>query len=91
MNDFKTVSQHYFTQGQIRKIENTKLCIAGCGGLGSNIAHMLVRCGFRKFVLMDYDVVEMKNLNRQFFFPDQEGLLKTDALVQNLRMINPDI
>ena len=91
MNDFKKVSQHYFTPEQIRKIENTKVCIAGCGGLGSNIAHMLVRCGFRKFVLIDYDLVEEKNLNRQFFFPDQAGLLKTDALVQNLHMINHDL
>ena len=91
MNAFKKVSQHYFTPEQIRKIENTKVCIAGCGGLGSNIAHMLVRCGFRKFVLIDYDLVEEKNLNRQFFFPDQAGLLKTDALVQNLHMINHDL
>lgn len=91
MNDFKTVSQHFFAPEQIRKIVKTKVCIAGCGGLGSNIAHMLVRCGFKKFVLMDFDVVEMKNLNRQFFFPDQAGLLKTEALVRNLCMINHDL
>ena len=45
--------------------------IAGCGGLGSNCAVALARCGIGKLVLADFDVIQESNLNRQYFFFDQ--------------------
>lgn len=75
----------------LEKIRSVNVGIAGAGGLGSNCAAHLVRCGFRKFVIADYDRVEMSNLNRQFFFHDQVEAFKVSALKGNLEAINPDI
>ncbi|MDY3939016.1 MAG: sulfur carrier protein ThiS adenylyltransferase ThiF [Spirochaetia bacterium] len=65
--------------------------IAGCGGIGGNTAMLLVRSGFRRFVLADFDTVGESNLNRQFFFHDQLGQPKTGALAENLRRIEPSL
>lgn len=65
--------------------------IVGCGGLGSNAAMMLVRSGVRRLTLVDFDLVEESNLNRQMFFRDQLGMPKTDALGETLRRIRPDL
>ena len=65
--------------------------IAGLGGLGSTCAIALARIGVGRLVLADFDVVEPSNLNRQQYFVDQIGLLKTDALRQILEKINPAI
>lgn len=67
------------------------VAVCGCGGLGSNVAEMLVRAGVGSLVLADFDRVEADNLNRQFFFADQVGELKAEALAVNLRRIRPDV
>lgn len=69
----------------------SRVAIIGCGGLGSNVAAMLVRCGVKNLTLVDYDRVEESNLNRQLFFRDQIGMLKTEALAVTLRRIEPDL
>jgi len=63
--------------------------IAGAGGLGSNCAASLVRCGIGSVIIADFDFVEKSNLNRQFYFQDQTGKPKTEALKENLLRINP--
>ena len=72
-------------------LESATVGIAGAGGLGSNCAMHLVRAGVKRFVIADFDVVGESNLNRQFFFRDQLGRKKVDALAENLRRIEPDI
>ena len=46
---------------------------------------------FLQLVLFDYDKVELANMNRLFFKPDQSGLSKVDAAVATLTEINPDV
>jgi sulfur carrier protein ThiS adenylyltransferase len=65
--------------------------IAGAGGLGSNCAVALARSGVGTLVISDFDIVEEPNLNRQYYFTDQVGLMKTDALRDNIARINPDV
>ena len=65
--------------------------IAGAGGLGSNCAAALARCGVGTLVIADFDVIEESNLSRQYYFTDQVGMPKTEALKDNIRRINPDI
>lgn len=65
--------------------------IAGAGGLGSNCAAHLVRAGVRRLVIADFDVVMPGNLNRQFFFADQIGRKKINALRDNLLRIEPEL
>ncbi|MFA5971749.1 MAG: sulfur carrier protein ThiS adenylyltransferase ThiF [Lentimicrobiaceae bacterium] len=77
---------------QIKQVLKTKTVgIAGCGGLGSNCAVALARVGVGRLVLADFDLVQEGNLNRQFYFYDQIGILKVAALKQNLFRINPDV
>ncbi|HKK59660.1 MAG TPA: sulfur carrier protein ThiS adenylyltransferase ThiF [Salinivirga sp.] len=78
------------TYDQIHKIlENSKIGIAGAGGLGSNVATSLARCGIGKLVIADYDSVSEDCLNRQYFFYDQIGIKKVSALEHVLERINP--
>ena len=72
-------------------LQNSVVGIAGCGGLGSNIAWMLARSGIGKLIIADFDTVVMSNLNRQFFFVEDLGKNKVDALEENLLKINPYI
>ncbi|MBE0661664.1 MAG: sulfur carrier protein ThiS adenylyltransferase ThiF [Bacteroidales bacterium] len=65
--------------------------IAGCGGLGSNCAMALARVGIGRLIVADFDVVSNSNLNRQYFFNDQIGMLKVYALKENLLRVNADV
>ncbi len=91
MNVFERELARYFGTERLKKIQVARIGIAGLGGLGSNCACALARSGFRKFTLCDFDKVECANLNRQFYFLDQVGSLKTEALKSNLLRINPDL
>jgi sulfur carrier protein ThiS adenylyltransferase len=81
----------YLTDAERRVLEDAKVGVAGAGGLGSNCAMHLVRAGVTRLVVADFDVVCASNLNRQFFFRDQVGRLKVDALAENLRRIDPSV
>ena len=76
-------------EGVFKRLKTLTIGIAGAGGLGSNIAASLVRTGVQNFIIADFDKIEYSNLNRQFFFPDQVGQYKVDALKENLLRINP--
>jgi len=76
---------------RLARLAGVTVGIGGAGGLGSNVALHLVRSGFTRFVLADFDKVQAGNLNRQFYFPDQIGQLKVYALAQNLLRLNPDL
>ncbi len=78
------------TYDQIHKIlANSTIGIAGAGGLGSNVATSLARCGIGKLVIADYDSVSEDSLNRQYFFYDQIGIKKVTALKHILKKVNP--
>lgn len=74
-----------------QKLKNAKVGVAGLGGLGSNIVEMLARIGVGNIIIVDYDIVEPSNLNRQNYYISQLGELKTDATLKNIKMINPFI
>lgn len=71
------------------KLKQAKVAIAGLGGLGSNVAVMLARAGVGHLLLVDFDVVEPSNLNRQSYLIKHLGLPKTVALQDFLKEINP--
>lgn len=80
----------YLTSEERAALESARVGIAGAGGLGSNCAMHLVRAGVKHLTVVDFDVVNESNLNRQFFFRDQLGQKKVDALKENLLRIEPD-
>lgn len=73
------------------RIRDLSVIIVGVGGVGSVAAEMLTRCGIGKLILYDYDKVELANMNRLFYQPDQQGLSKVEAASKTLSFINPDV
>ena len=80
----------YLTPEERAALESVRVGIAGAGGLGSNCAMHLVRSGVKHITIADFDVVNESNLNRQFFFRDQIGQKKVEAIKANLLRIEPD-
>ncbi|WP_303837126.1 sulfur carrier protein ThiS adenylyltransferase ThiF [Ruminococcus flavefaciens] len=72
-----------------KKLSTASVAVCGLGGLGSNIAIALARAGVGKLHIIDFDRVDISNLNRQQYFPEQLGQLKSDALYDTLKRIAP--
>ena len=62
------------------KLKTSKVVVCGIGGLGSHVAISLARSGVGTIKIIDFDVVEPSNINRQSYFINQIGLYKTQAL-----------
>ncbi|MBN1317340.1 MAG: sulfur carrier protein ThiS adenylyltransferase ThiF [Anaerolineales bacterium] len=77
------------TPGVHDRLKQSCVGIAGCGGLGSNVALSLARVGVGKLIIADFDVVIPSNLNRQQYFIEQIGQFKVDALKETLARANP--
>ena len=73
------------------RLQERVVGIMGLGGLGSLVAIALARMGIGSLLLVDYDVVEPTNLNRQQYFIDQIGQKKTVALRDILQRVNPHV
>lgn len=73
------------------RLSKFRVGIAGAGGLGSNCAIALARSGIGTLVIADFDTIEPQNLDRQYYFTNQIGMMKTDAIRDNIRNINPDV
>ena len=71
------------------KLAQATVAVCGLGGLGSNVAINLVRAGIKKLILVDFDCVDVTNLQRQQYKAFQVGVPKADALVENLKEIAP--
>lgn len=71
------------------KVKNARVAVAGLGGLGSNIALNLARTGVGTLHLIDFDVVEPSNLNRQQYMIKHLGMKKTQAVKEQIEQINP--
>jgi sulfur carrier protein ThiS adenylyltransferase len=72
----------------LHKLKDKTVGIAGCGGLGSNCAMALARIGIGKLIIADFDSIIQSNLNRQYYFIDQLGMKKVDALNLNIARVN---
>lgn len=80
-------------QGQ-RCLRQSKVLVVGCGGLGTNIANILVRAGVGFMRIIDKDTVELSNLQRQSLYNerDAEGALpKVEAAKRALIEINSQV
>ena len=73
------------------RLAAARVGVAGLGGLGSHIAVMLARSGVGALHLVDFDLVDESNLNRQHYFREHIGRPKTEALAEQLLRIDPGI
>lgn len=75
-----------------KSIESSTVAIIGCGALGSNSAEILTRAGIKKITLIDFDKVELSNLQRQTTYTEQDiNSQKVFALAEHLRQINSNV
>lgn len=90
MNVFEQGLLKYLKPEELGLIQSKKVGIGGAGGLGSNCAMVLVRSGFKNLEIIDQDLIDASNLNRQQYFTAEIGLPKVTQLKKRLLDINPD-
>ena len=69
-----------FEFADFSKLKNRSALVVGVGGLGATVAEIFTRVGIGRLVLMDFDKLEMANMNRMIYKPGQVGKFKVDAL-----------
>ena len=75
-----------------KKIQNSKVLVVGCGGLGSPVIDLLSRAGIGKIGMMDHDKVSLSNLHRQIMFTaDDVGKYKVNILKKKISKINKKV
>ncbi len=75
----------------IEKLRHSTVMVVGCGAVGSFAIEALARSGVGHLVLIDSDVVEDSNINRQLFaLTSTIGMPKVDVAAARIRDINPD-
>lgn len=89
--EIRQICDQRFTPRVYEMMQQASVAVAGLGGLGSNIAVMLARTGIGKLKLVDFDKVDLSNLNRQVYDIRHLDQDKTRALAEKLREINPYI
>lgn len=84
-----SVLEQRHTKAVQEKLQNATVAVCGLGGLGSNIAISLARTGISSLHLIDFDIVDLSNLNRQQYRIDQLGLPKPEALKSSILAFAP--
>ena len=75
----------------IKKLQNASVTIVGVGGVGGEVAVLLARAGVGRLRLVDFDVVDETNINRQAVaYTNTVGKKKTDVLAEIIKKINPN-
>ena len=78
-------------QDGLEKLVGKSVLIVGIGGVGGYVAEMLARCGIGRVGIMDFDVVDISNINRQIIALNSNiGECKTDVMKARILDINPD-
>jgi molybdopterin converting factor small subunit len=96
MEEIKRYSRHLILpevgmEGQI-KLRNSSALIVGAGGLGAPLAQYLAAAGLGRIGLVDFDVVDLSNLQRQVIYGTQDvGRSKLEAAVRRIEAINPGV
>lgn len=79
-------------KNNINKLKNTSVLIVGVGGVGGSCLEMLARSGIGNITIVDYDIFEESNLNRQILsLEDNIGECKTTVAKKRVKSINSDI
>ena len=82
------------TLGVVKNYERVRefsVAIVGIGGVGVSVCEMLTRCGVGKIILYDFDTIELANMNKMFYRPEQAGWNKTMACRHYCSELNPDV
>ena len=79
-------------EDKMKKLENSSIIIFGVGGVGGHVVEALARSGVGHIAIVDFDIVETTNINRQLIATHSSiGKSKVEVLKDRLLDINPDI
>ena len=91
MNEYLERSEQLLGKDKIERLADKIILVIGIGGVGGTALESLARSGFKKFILIDADKVDISNLNRQILFTsDDVGKEKVLAAKERLLKINPN-
>ena len=81
-----------FSESDMETIMNTTVAMLGAGGLGSPALRLLAAIGFGRIRIIDRDIVELSNIQRQTVFNTEDiGKPKAEAAADNLELMNPEV
>jgi adenylyltransferase/sulfurtransferase len=81
-----------FSEDDLETVMNTTVALIGAGGLGSPSLRLLTAIGFGRIRIVDRDIVELSNIQRQTVFNTSDiGAPKAEAAAANLSLMNPDV
>ena len=76
----------------INKLKDKVILVLGIGGVGSYTVETLIRNPIKKIIIIDSDIIDITNLNRQLYTNQNNiGLKKVDELEKRIKNINPYI
>ena len=92
MNEMFSRSARVIGESGLRKLNTSSVFVFGLGGVGGAACEALVRAGVGTIGIVDKDVVDITNINRQIIATTETiGVKKTDAAEKRMLSINPDV
>ncbi len=88
--DILLSEQKNYKQNSLEEFKLSKISVIGCGGVGSQVAELLIRSGIKNLILIDNDIVEIDNLGRQNFEIEDISISKVEALQKRLKKISKE-
>lgn len=91
-NNIYTRTELLIGKDSLNTLKNSKVIVFGIGGVGSFTVESLCRCGIGEISLVDFDTIDITNINRQIHaFICNVGKYKVDEMKKRIELINPDI
>ena len=91
-NEIFSRSEYLIGSSGLEKLSGCTVAVFGLGGVGSYAAEALARTGVGSLIIVDYDTVDITNINRQLHaLSSTVGQPKTDLMASRLREINPEL
>lgn len=89
--EFLTRTTQLFGENNIKTLQNSKVIIFGVGGVGGYVLEMLTRTGIGNIAIVDFDVIDISNVNRQIISTQNNvGNLKVEEAKKRVLEINPN-
>ena len=91
-NNIYSRTESLIGKDSLEILKNSKVIVFGIGGVGSFAVESLCRCGIGEISLVDFDIIDITNVNRQIHaMLDNIGKYKVDEMKKRIELINPDI
>ena len=91
-NNIYSRTESLIGKDSLNILKNSKVIVFGIGGVGSFTVESLCRCGIGEISLVDFDTIDITNINRQInAMSNNIGKYKVDEMKKRIELINPDI